>query len=224
MNELVLSLHGLGDPHPAVGAEEQRYWWREASFAALLDEMLSLPMDSLRRVQITFDDGNTSDVLLALPTLANRALTASFFVCAGRIGKKYYLDRPMIEELLAAGMRIGSHGMDHRDWRKLDTRDLDVEVTDARRKLEDITQRPVSTVAIPFGSYDRRVLSRLEREPWDVIYTSDGGMARSTSRLKAREGLVADFQGAGVLGKLLERPSAFIRTRRILSRVYKRIR
>ena len=69
----------------------------------------------------------------------------------------------MITELLAGRMEIGSHGMYHRDWRALDNAPLEVETVDARRKLEDLTQRPVAAVAIPFGSYDRRRSSSTKR-------------------------------------------------------------
>src|SRR5262249_40125721 len=151
--------------------------------------------ESQHVIRITFDDGNASDTHSALPELSKRGLTAEFFVCAGRVGKRHYLDQSMIKELLAEGMSIGSHGMDHRDWRTLDSLDLDVEIVDARHQLEDLTQRQVTKVAIPFGSYDRRILRRLKRESWQRIYTCDRGTTKSTSRTKTRETLSADMGG-----------------------------
>src|SRR5262249_21408654 len=161
MRELILLFHGLGEPHHRVVPEELPYWLSTASFTSLLDKVLEYSTNAGLRISITFDDGNASDAYLAFPELVKRGLFASFFVCAGRIRKKHYLDNSMMKDLLAGGMSIGSHGMDHRDWRLLDSLALDVEIGDARRKLEDVIQRPVTTVAIPFGSYDRRVLKRL---------------------------------------------------------------
>jgi peptidoglycan/xylan/chitin deacetylase (PgdA/CDA1 family) len=224
MRELVLSFHGLGEPHSLVDAREMRLWLSTASFARLLDQVLEFPVNAEPRILITFDDGNVSDALLALPELSKRGLFAEFFVCAGRIGREHYLDRPMIIELLAAGMSIGSHGMDHRDWRTLDPIILDAEISGARRKLEDLTQRPVNTVAIPFGSYNRRVLHRLEKESFKVIYTTDRGTAQRSLKIKPRETIDADMQGENVLKNLLARPPLHVITRRFLSRVYKRIR
>ena len=37
---------------------------------------------------------------LALPELAKRDVKASFFVCAGQIGTKHYLDKSMIIDLI----------------------------------------------------------------------------------------------------------------------------
>ena len=223
MRELVLVLHGLGEPHPLVDAEERRFWWSRASFAYLLEQVLEFQGSSATKIRITFDDGNASDARSALPELSKRGLTAEFFVCAGLVGREHYLDRSMINELLAGGMTIGSHGMDHRDWRTLDSSALDVEIDDARRRLEDLTQRPITMVAIPFGSYDRRVLFRLKRESWECVYTCDRGTTPSTSRTKPREPLVAEMQGKKILSRLAK-PPVHLKARYVLSGLYKRLR
>jgi peptidoglycan/xylan/chitin deacetylase (PgdA/CDA1 family) len=223
MKELVLNFHGLGEPPDGIGSEEIPYWISASSFARLLDCAPEL-QGTGPGITITFDDGNSSDAVLALPELSRRGLVGSFFVCAGRIGKKYYLDRAMIKDLLDGGMIIGSHGMDHRDWRALDSSALDVEISDARRKLEDIIQRSVTSVAIPFGSYDRRVLHRLMRDHWECIYTSDRGIARSSAKIKPRETIDITMQDEQVLRKLSANARLHIRIKRWLSRRYKELR
>ena len=222
MRELILLFHGLGEPHHRVGPEELPYWLSVASFSRLLDQLLEFRNTTDLNVIITFDDGNASDVLFAFPELSKRGLLASFFVCAGRIGNEHYLDNSMIKDLLEGGMSIGSHGMDHRDWRVLDTLALEAEIGDARRKLEDTIQRPVTTVAIPFGSYDRRVLNRLMRDPWGCIYTSDRGFARSSAKVKPRESLNVTMQ-VDFLVRKLANPPPHIRIKHTLSRLYKRL-
>jgi peptidoglycan/xylan/chitin deacetylase (PgdA/CDA1 family) len=223
MRELVLLFHGIGEPHAAVDWEEMRFWLSRAFLARLLDEVLELQKSQEINISITFDDGNASDAQLALPELSKRGLAAEFFICAGRVGKKHYLDQSMINELLAEGMSIGSHGMDHRNWRTLNSVELDVEIVDARRQLEDLTQRQVTKVAIPFGLYNRRVLHRLHRESLECIYTCDRGITQSTSRTKPREALSADMRGEDLISKLM-RPPVYLRTRRVLAGLYKRLR
>src|SRR5215470_4073438 len=112
--ELILNLHGLGEPHSLVDENEKAFWWSIGAFSYLLDRILDTRIDPRLRISITFDDGNASDALIALPELTKRGLTASFFICAGRIGKKRYLDESMIKDLNAGGMVVGSHGMDHQ--------------------------------------------------------------------------------------------------------------
>ena len=89
-------------------------------------------------IRITFDDGNASDVVHALPALRERGLTATFFVVAGRLGIPGFLDEAGVRELAAAGMTIGCHGMRHRPWRTLDEPSLDEELVGARTMLEAI--------------------------------------------------------------------------------------
>jgi peptidoglycan/xylan/chitin deacetylase (PgdA/CDA1 family) len=224
MRELVLNFHGLGEPHQGVPPEELPYWLSAASFAYVLDQIVESTADSNPRITVTFDDGNASDALLALPELHKRGLSASFFVCAGRVGRKHYLDKSMIKELLDGGMRIGSHGMDHRDWRTVDALTLESEIVDARRKMEDIIQRPVSTVSLPFGSYGRRVLNRLVHDSWECIYTCDRGLAESSSRVKPRETLDAKMEVNNVVWRLLTDQPLPMRLGRDLVNLYKRLR
>jgi peptidoglycan/xylan/chitin deacetylase (PgdA/CDA1 family) len=224
MKELILLFHGLGEPHHLVDQKELPYWLSLASFTRLLDQVSECSTNANLRMTITFDDGNDTDAYLAFPELSKRGLCASFFVCAGRIGKKHYLDNSMIKDLLDGGMSIGSHGMDHRDWRMLGPSALEMEITDARHKLEELVQRSVTTIAIPFGSYDRRILNRLKRDRWECIYTSDRGIARSSARIKPRETLDVTMQDANLIRKLSANPALHIRMRRRLSRLYKGLR
>lgn len=138
-------------------------------------------------VRITFDDGNRSDVDVALPALLERGLTATFFVLAGRLREPDYLTEEDILRLEQSGMAIGSHGMDHVDWRSLDSVALRRELAQSRIILERITGRQITKASVPFGSYDRRVLSAARSEGgYRQIYTSDGGPASSDSWLQPR--------------------------------------
>ena len=99
-----------------VTEDERSYWISHQAFISLLQTIVVIREGSDLPVAITFDDGNESDALIALPELAKRNLKAIFFVVAGRIGLPHYLDRVALRDLMSAGMEIGSHGMHHCDW------------------------------------------------------------------------------------------------------------
>jgi peptidoglycan/xylan/chitin deacetylase (PgdA/CDA1 family) len=152
-------------------------------------------------VRITFDDGNMSDVVHALPALRRRGLKATFFVVAGRLGAPGFLDERGVRKLLDAGMSVGCHGMSHRPWRRLGDEALREELVVARKILEEIVERPVTEAACPFGSYDRRVLRFLRRYGYEHVYTSDRGLTRPDAWLQPRTSLERG-EGANVLEQI----------------------
>jgi peptidoglycan/xylan/chitin deacetylase (PgdA/CDA1 family) len=178
--ELILTFHGLGDPPADVEESERRMWVPVSWLERILD---ALPR---QEVGLAFDDGNASDVQLALPALSTRERHASFFPLVGRIDVAGYLDARDIAKLRDAGMTIGSHGLRHRDWRRLSAGDLDEELTVSRRALSEIVGGEVAQAACPFGSYDRRVLRALRTAGYRRVYNSDGGIGSAHAWLAPR--------------------------------------
>jgi peptidoglycan/xylan/chitin deacetylase (PgdA/CDA1 family) len=194
------------------------------TFSELLEAIVAKQQIANFRTVLTFDDGNISDVTIALPELAKHGLKAIFFVCAGRIGAAKYLDKIALAELVAAGMEIGTHGMNHRDWRKLGKAELDSEVLHARLRIEDACAKRVTKAAIPFGSYDRRVLQRLRREPLKCVYTSDRGMAKSQGWLKTRTAADRTWENAQIEQTLFSNASLMTLLYRSTAKLYKSLR
>jgi peptidoglycan/xylan/chitin deacetylase (PgdA/CDA1 family) len=222
--ELTLCLHGIGTPHHGVAAAESFFWVTQQAFTMLLDDIVVTRGAVEIPAVITFDDGNESDALIAMPELAKRGQKAIFFICAGRIGAPHYLDRVALADLIAAGMEIGTHGKDHRNWRGLDETTLDAELGEARRRIEDICGTAVTKAAIPFGSYDRRVLKRLRRERFECVYTSDRGLAQSDAWLKSRDTMDSTWSEPEIMQVLAAKPSLKARLRREAATLYKRLR
>jgi len=186
-----LTFHGVGRHERTLEEGEDTVWVTEERFLSVLDGVAGRP-----DVQISFDDGNASDVAVALPALRERGLTATFFVVAGRIGVPEFLSATDLRTLDEAGMRIGNHGMRHRPWRGADLND---ELVVAKQMLEDALGRPITDAACPFGSYDRRVLRALHRTGYARVYTSDRGPARSDHWLQARTTIRQDDALAPIL-------------------------
>ena len=180
-DQLVLTFHGIGEATRVLDAGEDRVWLSRDRFLRLLDAVVDD-----RRVEITFDDGNRSDVDGALPALLDRGLHATFFVCSGRLGSSGFLSDTDLRELVEKGMEIGSHGMTHRSWRALDAATAQAEIVDAKAVLARSIGRPIVKAACPFGAYDRGALKRLKRAGFETVYTSDGGLSRPGQWLKAR--------------------------------------
>jgi peptidoglycan/xylan/chitin deacetylase (PgdA/CDA1 family) len=194
-----LTFHGIGVPERSLYDGEETAWVSEGRFASVLDAVIG--RDDVR---ITFDDGNISDVRVALPALRERGLTATFFVVADRLEVPGFLGREDLMTLKDAGMAIGSHGMHHQHWRTLHGEALHEELIDARKMLETAVGGPVDEAACPFGSYGRSSLRALGRAGYKRVYTSDRGPARDNQWLQPRTTITE----RGALDEILSPPSS----------------
>jgi peptidoglycan/xylan/chitin deacetylase (PgdA/CDA1 family) len=163
-----ICFHGIGTPGRELEPGEAPYWVSADFFAQLLDHVAADP-----RVGLSFDDGNASDVDIALPALRARGLRAAFFPVAARIGRPGSVDDAGVRALIDEGMTVGSHGMHHRAWRGLEPADLDEELVAAREIISRAIGAEVSAAACPLGSYDRQVLKRLRTLGYAQVFTSD---------------------------------------------------
>jgi peptidoglycan/xylan/chitin deacetylase (PgdA/CDA1 family) len=178
---LNICFHGIGTPRRSLEPGEDAYWLETSSFLRILDEIATWPT-----VAISFDDANESDAELALPALRERELTAQFFLIAGRLDDAGSLSAGQVRELTANGMSVGMHGMTHRPWRAMAPEVRDLELAEARRRLEDVVGSPVTEAACPLGRYDRGALTALRQLGYQRVYTSDRRPARRGSWLQPR--------------------------------------
>ena len=176
-----ICFHGIGRPARVTEPGEDRYWVSHDLFREVLDEVAGR-----REVRLSFDDGNASDIEVALPALLERDLTATFFPLAGRVGSAGSLDADDIRELARHGMQVGSHGMTHRPWRGMGDSDLRAELVVARDIISGAAGTPVDQAALPLGRYDRRVLSSLRRQGYARVHTSDRRLADPDSWMHPR--------------------------------------
>jgi peptidoglycan/xylan/chitin deacetylase (PgdA/CDA1 family) len=185
LREIILNFHGIGEPPSHVPDEERPYWISIKYFSDVVRLARDCELEH-RKVFITFDDGNKSDVTIALPLLNEFGRRASFFVLSERIGKPGFVDASDLVHLYKAGMTIGSHGKAHVDWTSLGKLELLSQVTDSLHTLSDLIGKSVKSVAVPFGKYDRRVLRDLRLLDIDTVYTSDGGSTAPHAWVKPR--------------------------------------
>jgi peptidoglycan/xylan/chitin deacetylase (PgdA/CDA1 family) len=176
-----LLLHGIGPLPPHVAEDETPYWISHDAFATVIALLQKFP------TRLTFDDGNTTDVTVALPALVKAGLKASFFIPSARINTDGYVSDDDIAALHKAGMEVGSHGCAHLDWTNFSDAEIAHDVMQSVERLSAIIQAPVRSVAIPFGACDRRVLAVLRKLGMGPVYSSYRGPGSASNWLVRRD-------------------------------------
>jgi peptidoglycan/xylan/chitin deacetylase (PgdA/CDA1 family) len=215
-----LNFHGVGTPKRRLDPGEELYWIDTAFFRNVLD-VIGRIKNSLP-VEISFDDGSVSDFEVAMPLLLQRQMSAAFFVLAGRLQKPGSLSPAHLRQMRAAGMRIGTHGFDHVDWRRLDQVGVEREMYQSRRVLEDAVDAPITEAAIPFGRYNRNVLAWLRTANYTRVFNSDGGAARADAWMCSRYSVTHQTRLADVETMIRGRDGLNRDLRRMVAKFVKR--
>lgn len=184
-NAVNICFHGVGVPRRELEPDEDQFWVSVDGFRRILDEVSGWPGATL-----SFDDGNASDIELALPHLEERDLRATFFVLAGRLDRPGSLSSDDVAVLVQRGMGVGSHGMEHRSWRGMGPAEVRAELVEARIQISAAAGVPVSEAACPFGLYDRRALAQLREAGYTHVQTSDRRHATASGWLQPRFSVV----------------------------------
>jgi peptidoglycan/xylan/chitin deacetylase (PgdA/CDA1 family) len=123
--------------------------------------------------EITFDDGHISNFQFALPILQAHALKAWFFITAGWTGQRAgYMGWQELRALHQAGQLIGAHGWSHTLLTHCSAGKLHDELAGARSTLEDKLGTPITTMSLPGGRYNQRVLAACREAGYEQIFTS----------------------------------------------------
>ncbi len=184
-NGVNVCFHGIGEPQRTLEPDEDGYWVSLDAFQRILDEVSAWP-----GARLSFDDGNASDIELALPRLEERGLRATFFVLAGRLDKPGSLSTSDVAVLAQRGMGIGTHGMEHRSWRRMEQAEARSELVEARDRIAAAAGIPVTEAALPFGLYDRRALAQLREAGYERVLTSDRRHAKASGWIQPRFSVV----------------------------------
>ncbi len=125
------------------------------------------------RPEVTFDDGHLSNFELALPILQSRGVVAHFFITVGWTGNKTdYMGWQELRALHQSGQLIGAHGWTHTLLTHCSEKQLQMELCGARMTLEDKLGTSITTMSLPGGRYNRRVIAACQKAGYREIYTS----------------------------------------------------
>lgn len=223
----VFMYHGLlRRGEPATDERATKYWLRADRFR----EQLRLILQSGRRIAllrelwdgrarpgefrppvgITFDDGRASDYEVAYPTLSEAGAGGDFFINTATVGTPGVLTWSRIAEMQRMGFSFQSHGHDHVSLLALSTRELEHQIDDSKRLLEDRIGAPVDFLAAPYGLLDGRVLEMALRVGYRAVCNSVSWPARPGASTVNRIAVYPGTSSSTFVDFLEGRPRPFI--------------
>lgn len=140
------------------------------------DGMLRLPK---RPVILTFDDGCSRTADNVMSVFSDFGARGTFFVLGNRLitssewdsGRGYrvvtLLNHRQVRELHTAGFEVGSHTMSHPNLTSIPPTEIEREVIDSKKALEDLLQEEIVTFAYPFGAVNHHAKRIVEDAGYD---------------------------------------------------------
>lgn len=157
----------------SVGAELIPYILKKSDFIEQMEWLAENGRGSTSKsVKIVFDDGWRSNYEIAYPILKKLGFAATFFVTIGNIGKPEMMTWDELKELADNGMTIGSHNMTHRPPVEFSDEEIEYEMKESKRILEEKLERPVDAFSSPTGFYDKRIISIARKVGYAEVYFS----------------------------------------------------
>ena len=121
-------------------------------------------------ITTSWDDGHPLDLRVA-GVLARHGLHGTFYVPLLPVGQRI-LDKTAMQELLGMGMEIGSHTVSHAVLTKLSDSEVDRELGNSRRKLEDLLGVAVTSFSYPKGKFSTRITRRAKLAGYRLCRTT----------------------------------------------------
>lgn len=123
---------------------------------------------------ITFDDAFENLITNAVPTLIKYKLPFTIFFITDYFGKtpgweipEYHSDKSQkimtinqMKELPQNLLTVGSHTVNHSKLTLLNDSEIDFELNESKRKLEEISGKEVTTISFPNGEYNNSILTK----------------------------------------------------------------
>ncbi|HET8539464.1 MAG TPA: polysaccharide deacetylase family protein [Anaeromyxobacter sp.] len=179
---VALLYHAVGEPADPAGDERRTVTVEELE--AQLDAIAEAggAMDPRRAttgdsgIALTFDGGERSVLLEAVPRLARRGWVGALFVTTDRLGRPGWLAPDEVKAVRAAGWLVGSCGHTGRALPDLPAAALRDELARSRERLAAILGAPPAHLAFPAGRASPRAEDEARALGFTTLWCSSAGV------------------------------------------------
>lgn len=125
-----------------------------------------------KTVCLTFDDGYANNFKYCLPEFEKYNFKATFYITTSLINTEIGFTEDQVRTLSEKGMEIGSHTVNHVFLSNLTDDKLYYELEESKNQLEDIIQKPVTSLSLPGGRGNKRIIMAAQKAGYNTACTS----------------------------------------------------
>jgi peptidoglycan/xylan/chitin deacetylase (PgdA/CDA1 family) len=122
-------------------------------------------------IMITFDDGREEQYSIGAQEMKKYNFRGVFFIMTVAVGKPGYMSSAEIKDLSDNGHTIGCHTWDHHKVNHYEEKDWQLQLVKPKKKLEEITQKPIAFFAYPYGLWNEAAADSLKANGYKMAFT-----------------------------------------------------
>jgi len=130
---------------------------------------------NLTNIIITFDDGYKDTFKIAYPILKKKNFPFIIFITTSNIKKKskIFLNKFEIKKLSKNPLvTIGSHSVNHVNLNELNKKELNYELKESKKFLENLINKKIDCISFPNGEFNRKVITACKKAGYKYFFNS----------------------------------------------------
>lgn len=184
----VLCYHHIREPKPGQSETMKSYSVSPAQFAQQMKALKDSGYETIlpnqlynylvhggvlpaKPVMLTFDDTDEEQFTIGYNEMKKYGFKGVFFIMTISINRPRYMTKAQLKQLADEGNAVESHTWDHHMVTKYQGEDWEKQFVKPRKTIEDITGKPATYFAYPFGLWNERAIPELKKAGFKMAFS-----------------------------------------------------